>query len=343
MTVRVLVVDDSASMQRLLAAVLETDPEIKVVGTAADPMEARTAIKALNPDVVTLDVEMPGMNGIQFLEKIMALRPMPVVMISSHTQRGTEVSMEALSIGAFCCLPKPRLDDEQALREICVMVKQAAHSADSIKRKARASAKPAPANSDNVAVNNSVATDLIVIGSSTGGVEALTSLFRMFPVDCPPTVVTQHMPAAFTASLAGRLNKICAPSVSEARNNEPLERGHIYIAPGGIGHTTVAGNVHWRMRIEEGSQISGHMPSVDRLFETAASTKRGRTVHAALLTGMGADGAKGMLKLKEAGAKTIAQDEDTCLVYGMPAAAVRLGAAQHVLPLGKIASALFSD
>jgi len=341
MTVRVLIVDDSPSMQRLLAAVLESDPEIEVVGTAAEPMAARAAIKELNPDVVTLDVEMPGMNGLQFLEKIMKLRPMPVVMISSYTQRGADVSMEALSIGAFCCLPKPRIDDEAALLEICVMVKQAAGSSASIKRKFCPTVKKAAPRNEGVVQNGSV-RDLIVVGSSTGGVEALTQLFTKFPADCPPTVVTQHMPAEFTKSLAARLNTMCAPTITEAENNRPLERGHIYIAPGGIGHTTISGTVNLRMQIEQGEQVSGHMPAVNRLFESAAGTKR-KSISAALLTGMGADGAQGLLKLKSVGAKTIAQDEDTCLVYGMPAAAVKLGAAKHVLPLTKIANALIND
>lgn len=342
MTARVLIVDDSLSMQKLIAAVLQSDNNIEVVGFAADPMEARVAIKELNPDVITLDIEMPGMNGIQFLEKIMTLRPMPVVMISSHTQRGADVSLEALEKGAFCCLPKPKFDDQAALKEMCVMVNLAAKSGEAVKRNAKA------INTSNgrgvvepliKANGGGTPPELIVIGSSTGGVEALTQLFSKFPEDCPPTVVTQHMPAAFTKSLAGRLDAICKPKILEAENGKPLEKGHIYISPGGIAHTTIAGNVAPRIRFEQSDPVNGHLPSVDKLFQSAAKLS-GKTVNAAILTGMGNDGAIGMLALNQNKAKTIAQDQQTSLVFGMPAAAIKLGAAAHILPLDNIANAL---
>ncbi|MBL1405490.1 MAG: chemotaxis response regulator protein-glutamate methylesterase [Rhizobiales bacterium] len=342
MTARVLIVDDSLSMQKLIAVVLESDKDIDVIGFAADPMEARIAIKELNPDVITLDIEMPGMNGIQFLEKIMTLRPMPVVMISSHTQRGADVSLEALEKGAFCCLPKPKFDDETALKEMCMMVKQAARSGDAVKRNAKIS--NAASKGTNVETVNNTSDDgtppeLIVVGSSTGGVEALTQLFSRFPKDCPPTVVTQHMPAAFTKSLASRLDAICKPKIVEATNGATLEKGHIYIAPGGIAHTTIAGNVSPRIRFEPGEPVNGHLPSVDMLFQSAARI-RSKKISAAILTGMGNDGANGMLALNQNNAKTIAQDQQTSLVFGMPAAAIKLGAAAHVLPLENIANAL---
>lgn len=342
MTARVLIVDDSLSMQKLIAAVLESDDKIEVIGFAANPMEARVAIKELNPDVITLDIEMPGMNGIQFLEKIMTLRPMPVVMISSHTQRGADVSLEALEKGAFCCLPKPRFDDEAALKEMCVMVKQAASSGDAVKRNAKASNSQAngavsqPANNGN---EEGVPPELIVVGSSTGGVEALTQLFSKFPEDCPPTVVTQHMPAAFTKSLAGRLDAICKPKILEATDGATLEKGHVYIAPGGVAHTTIIGNVAPRIKFEKGEPVSGHLPSVDMLFQSA-SRIRSKKISAAILTGMGNDGANGMLALNQNNAKTIAQDQQTSLVFGMPSAAIKLGAAAHVMPLENIANAL---
>lgn len=342
MTARVLIVDDSLSMQKLIAVVLESDKDIEVVGFASDPMEARTAIKQLNPDVITLDIEMPGMNGIQFLEKIMALRPMPVVMISSHTQRGADVSLEALEKGAFCCLPKPKFDDEPALKEMCLMVKQAARSGDSVKRNAKVSSPVinyVVADTSSISSEDGTSPELIVVGSSTGGVEALTQLFSRFPVDCPPTVVTQHMPAAFTKSLAGRLDAICKPKILEATNGATLENGHVYIAPGGIAHTTIVGNVALRIRFETGEPVNGHLPSVDMLFQSAARI-RTKKISAAILTGMGTDGANGMLALSKNNAKTVAQDQQTSLVFGMPAAAIKIGAAAHVLPLDNIANAL---
>lgn len=342
MTARVLIVDDSLSMQKLIAVVLESDKDIEVVGFASDPMEARTAIKQLNPDVITLDIEMPGMNGIQFLEKIMALRPMPVVMISSHTQRGADVSLEALEKGAFCCLPKPKFDDEPALKEMCLMVKQAARSGDSVKRNAKVSSpviNNVVADTSSISSEDGTSPELIVVGSSTGGVEALTQLFSRFPADCPPTVVTQHMPAAFTKSLAGRLDAICKPKILEATNGATLENGHVYIAPGGIAHTTIVGNVAPRIRFETGEPVNGHLPSVDMLFQSAARI-RTKKISAAILTGMGTDGANGMLALSKNNAKTVAQDQQTSLVFGMPAAAIKIGAAAHVLPLDNIANAL---
>lgn len=342
MTARVLIVDDSLSMQKLIAVVLESDKDIEVVGFASDPMEARTAIKQLNPDVITLDIEMPGMNGIQFLEKIMALRPMPVVMISSHTQRGADVSLEALEKGAFCCLPKPKFDDEPALKEMCLMVKQAARSGDSVKRNAKVSSPVinyVVADTSSISSEDGTSPELIVVGSSTGGVEALTQLFSRFPADCPPTVVTQHMPAAFTKSLAGRLDAICKPKILEATNGATLENGHVYIAPGGIAHTTIVGNVAPRIRFETGEPVNGHLPSVDMLFQSAARI-RTKKISAAILTGMGTDGANGMLALSKNNAKTVAQDQQTSLVFGMPAAAIKIGAAAHVLPLDNIANAL---
>lgn len=339
MTARVLIVDDSKAMQKLIATVLQSDDNIEVIGFASDPLEARSAIKALNPDVITLDIEMPGMNGIQFLEKIMALRPMPVVMISSHTQKGADVSLEALEKGAFCCLPKPRFDDEAALKEMCVMVVQAANSGDEVKRNAKLIAS---SQAEEKISEGGTQPEFIVVGSSTGGVEALTQLFSRFPENCPPTIVTQHMPAAFTKSLASRLDTICAPKTIEAQHDMTLEKGHIYIAPGGTAHTMIAGNVAPRIRMQKGDPVSGHLPSVDMLFHSAAQIS-GKSISAALLTGMGHDGARGMLALSQAGAKTIAQDQETSLVFGMPAAAIKLEAAKHILPLDNIANALIKN
>lgn len=343
MTTRTLIVDDSAFMQQFLSAVLDDDEDIEVVGVASDPLQARGMIKELDPDVITLDVEMPKMDGLNFLQKIMALRPMPVVMISSHTARGAKLSLDALSTGAFCCLPKPQIDDQEAIREIQASVRQAARSRDYIVNRARkrTQQESTPARSPSPTIASTAnQPELILIGSSTGGVEALTSVFSKFPADCPPTVVTQHMPAAFTQSFAERLNRLCAPNVKEASDREALQPGNIYIAPGSIAHTIVTKKDVLRTRIVNGDPVSGHMPSVDVLFESGAACKAAN-ISAAILTGMGSDGAKGMRKLRESGATTIAQDEDTSLVYGMPKAAVNLNAAQRSLPLEEIGPALF--
>lgn len=339
MAVKALIIDDSKAMQRLLGAILSDDPMIEVVGMASDPYEARAMIKELNPDVLTLDIEMPKMDGLQFLSKVMTLRPMPVIMISSHTGKGTELSLEALAQGAFCCLPKPRIDDEAALREICTMVKLAAQSSASIVRNAKQQSAAGTAVSSRSASGKR--PEVIAIGSSTGGVEALTTLFSSFPADCPPTVVTQHMPASFTKSFAERLNRICKPNVMEARNLTVIEPGNIYIAPGAVGHTRIVKTDQWRTRVSPGEPVEGHMPSVNTLFNSLAECG-GKSICSAILTGMGSDGASGLLRLKETGAKTIAQDERTSLVYGMPKAANMLGAASHVLPITKIADALLS-
>jgi len=338
MKARTIVVDDSPSMQKLIAAVLETDPAIEVVGTAANPNEARQMIKALDPDVITLDIEMPGMNGLDFLERLMRLRPMPVVMISSHTRKGADATIAALEFGAFSCLPKPRMDDEPALLEMRENVKAAAAAKSMIKGRQKPVAHGQPATGG--IAKRVRGLNIIALGASTGGVEALTEVLSGFPADCPPTVVTQHMPEHFTRSFAERLDRLCAPTVVEAQDGMPIRPGHVYIAPGAVGHLTIAGRNERTCRITPGELRSGHMPSVDVMFESVAQVYGGK-VAAALLTGMGSDGAEGLLALKNAGAHTIAQDRATSLVYGMPAAAHRLGAANQVLPLREIASALF--
>jgi two-component system chemotaxis response regulator CheB len=338
MSVRTIVVDDSPSMQKLIAAVLETDPAIEVVGTAANPNEARQMIKALDPDVITLDIEMPGMNGLDFLERLMRLRPMPVVMISSHTRKGADATVAALEFGAFSCLPKPRMDDEAALLEMRENVKAAGAAKAIIKGRQKPVAPVHPA-SGGIA-KRVRGLNIIALGASTGGVEALTEVLSGFPADCPPTVVTQHMPEHFTKSFAERLDRLCAPKVVEASDGMPIRPGQVYIAPGAVGHLTISGRNERVCRVTPGELRSGHMPSVDVMFESVAEIYGGK-VAAALLTGMGSDGAEGLLALKNAGAHTIAQDRATSLVYGMPAAADRLGAANQVLPLREIASALF--
>ena len=340
MTINVLIVDDSPSMQQFLRHVLQEDPEIRVAALAGNANEARDIIKSQAIDVVTLDVEMPGMNGIDFLERLMRARPMPVVMISTLTDRGTRTSIEALSIGAFSCLPKPRMGDRDGLDRIRTTVKEAARASDAIRRLSNRSAAAAPAPATVQMTRGGVpGSDVIVIGASTGGVEALKSLLVRFPADCPPTVIAQHMLPGFTRSLAEHLDRLCQPTVREAVDQAPLQRGIVYLAPSGQGHTTLrqAGGI--RTRVQMGEPRNRHMPSVDELFESCARIS-GITVAAALLTGMGRDGAEGLLMLRNCGALTVAQDENTSLIYGMPRVAAEMGAAVEVLPLDKIAGAL---
>jgi two-component system chemotaxis response regulator CheB len=327
--VKVLVVDDSATMRALLSSRLRRDPEIEVVGGAGDPLQAREMIKQLNPDVLTLDVEMPRMNGIEFLEKLMRLRPMPVVMVSTLTQEGAETTLQALELGAFDCVGKPASAElAQAFDDLAEKVKAAAKS-----RVRAAAPRPAPARVSNFRSNGKI----IAIGASTGGVEALITVLSAMPENCPPIVVTQHMPATFTKSFAARLDRLCAPSVSEAEDGESLRPGKVLIAPGGARHMEVGGGANPFARLRESDLVNGHRPSVDVLFNSVAATCGARSV-GLILTGMGKDGAKGLLAMRETGARTFGQDEASCVVYGMPKVAFEIGAVERQAPLDKIAS-----
>jgi two-component system chemotaxis response regulator CheB len=335
--VKVLIVDDSATMRAVLKAVLRSDPEIDVIGEAADAYEAREAIKQLNPDVVTLDIEMPRMSGLQFLEKIMTLRPMPVIMISSLTQKGATDSIEALSIGAFDCIGKPLKGDVMtALADLPKTVKAAAKTKP--RKAVVTSATPqATVVSDSYKPNDKI----VAIGSSTGGVEALLQVLSSFPAMCPPTVITQHMPETFLCTFAERLNKSCAPKVSLAEDQSVLKPGHVYLAPGGRYHLEVQGKRNTRMALLEGETVSGHRPSVDVLFKSVAAHIGKRAV-GVILTGMGRDGARGLLEIHEAGGQTIGQDEATSVVYGMPRVAFEKGAVQQQRPLARIGESILS-
>ena len=334
---RVLIVDDSPTMRLLLRKVLEADPEIDVVGAAGDAYEARQAIKALNPDVVTLDIEMPGMDGLAFLRKIMALRPMPVVMVSSLTDRGAKCAIEAMSIGAVDCIGKPTGGDLQAgmspLRQI-------------IKTAARARVRQfQPPQKPSVGAGLSPGSEarefdpskVIAIGASTGGVEALCEILRDWPRNCPPTLIVQHMPAQFTPSFAARLNQISGAVVSEAEDQARLESGRVYLAPGGDYHLKLETRAGLRCRLFRGEAVNGHRPSADVLFESVAPL--GDRGVGLILTGLGSDGAKGLKSMRDAGAQTIGQDKESCTVYGMPRAAHACGAVARQLPLERIAAA----
>jgi two-component system chemotaxis response regulator CheB len=334
--VRTLIVDDSATVRRLLSTVLSLDPEIEVVGCAPEASVAREMIKQLNPDVVTLDIEMPNMNGLDFLERIMRLRPMPVVMISTLTARGAATTIEALELGAVDFFPKPTENVSAILND------RAGELAEKIKTAARAKLRiggtcaPAVAAGD---LSTYVPSDkIIAIGASTGGVEALINILSMFPENCCPTVVTQHMPAGFTKSFAARLDKLCRPSVAEAADGVPLEIGHVYVAPGTDTHLTVTGRGKaGYCHLVRSDLVNGHRPSVDMLFRSVAET-RSKAAAGILLTGMGRDGAVGLKAMREAGASTIGQDESSSTVYGMPRVAFEIGAVEKQMPLEAIGS-----
>lgn len=329
---RVLIVDDSATMRGLIAATLGQDPSIEVVGQAADPLEARDAIKALNPDVITLDVEMPNMNGLEFLERLMRLRPMPVVMISTLTTRGAEVTLEALELGAVDCIGKPATAGLSAFDGLAEKVKAAARARVRGLRQAPATPMPAPSHYSGDG-------RIVAIGSSTGGVEALMTIIERLPANCPPTVITQHMPATFTKSFAERMNRFCAAEVAEAFTGAPLTPGKVWLAPGGAAHMAIEGAAQRRCRLIESDNVNGHRPSVDVLFHSVAKTAGARAL-GVILTGMGRDGAAGLLAMRQAGASTLGQDEASCVVYGMPKAAFELGAVERQMPIEKIGAAI---
>jgi two-component system chemotaxis response regulator CheB len=330
--IKVLIVDDSATMRSLIGAVLRRDPEIEVVGTAGDPLEARAKIKELEPDVLTLDIEMPNMNGLEFLEKIMRLRPMPVIMVSTLTQKGADATIEALEIGAFDCIGKPGPDAD--------VVSAFGELVDKVKAAARARVRPIGQSVGKVAPGPRFVPNgrMVAIGSSTGGVEALLTILARYPANCPPTVITQHMPAAFTKSFAERLNRACAAEVHEAWDGAPLQTGQVYLAPGGATHMEVAGQ-NPRCVLREGDLVNGHRPSVDRLFFSVAHTLGSKAV-GVILTGMGRDGAQGLKAIRDEGGHTLGQDERSCVVYGMPKAAADLGAVERQTSLERMADAI---
>jgi two-component system, chemotaxis family, protein-glutamate methylesterase/glutaminase len=332
--VRVVVVDDSATMRGLIAANLRRDPDIEVVGSAGDPLEARQTIKDLNPDVITLDIEMPNMNGLEFLERIMRLRPMPVVMVSTLTQAGAEASLRALELGAVDCVAKPTGMASEGLSDLAARVKAAARA--KVRGRSTAEAR-APVKRSGYAPTN----DLVAIGSSTGGVEALLSVLEHFPDTCPATVITQHMPASFTKSFAARLDRACGARVEEAYDGAPIEPGRVYLAPGGVAHLEVARSGGLRCRLREGPPINGHRPSVDALFASVAATVGGAAV-GVILTGMGRDGAEGLKTMRQAGAHTVGQDEASSVVYGMPRAAFEIGAVERQASISEVGPIILS-
>ena len=347
--VRVLIVDDSALVRQLLSEMLGSDPAIEVVGTASDAHVARERIKALNPDVLTLDVEMPRMDGLTFLRNLMRLRPMPVVMVSSLTERGADVTLDALSLGAVDFLAKPKIDVAARLRdyrdELVGKVKNAAgarvraiDSAASLVVSPSVSADAVLPQAAGLVRHLRTTDRIIAIGASTGGTEAIKAVLVGFPADTPGVVITQHIPKAFSGPFAARMNACCQMTVCEAQDGQQILRGHVYIAPGDRHLLLRRDGARYVCHLDDGPAVNRHKPSVDVLFRSVAQNA-GRNAIGMLLTGMGKDGARGLLEMRNAGSRTIAQDEATSVVWGMPGEAVALNAAEKVLPLHDVAAA----
>lgn len=353
--ITVLVIDDSALVRNLLTEIINSDQEMEVIGTASDPLVAREKIKKMNPDVLTLDVEMPNMDGITFLSNLMRLRPMPVVMVSTLTDKGASITMEALSLGAIDFVTKPKVDlantiDEYAddliakirtaarARVRCHSGARAPQAKKTVARKYDADAIISRANR----LSGFKTTDTIVaIGASTGGTEAIREVLEVLPVQTPGIVITQHIPEGFSRSFAQRMDSLCAMTVFEASDGQQVLPGHVYIAPGNQHLLIERSGARYICRLNDGLPVNRHKPSVDVLFRSVANCA-GKNSIGVILTGMGDDGARGLKEMQEIGIQTIAQDEKTSVVWGMPGAAVELGAADHILPLPKIAGKILN-
>ncbi|HTN93144.1 MAG TPA: chemotaxis response regulator protein-glutamate methylesterase [Gallionella sp.] len=340
--IKVLVVDDSALIRGVLREIINRESDMECVGAAPDPLAARELIKVLNPDVLTLDVEMPKMDGLDFLERLMRLRPMPVLMISTLTERGSNITFRALELGAVDFVAKPKLDIGRGMEEYAIDI------TDKIRAVAQAQVRKktfepiirekytADAILPSTKGRYSSTEKLIVIGASTGGTEAIKEVLTKLPADAPGILVTQHMPEHFTKSFADRLNSLCRISVKEAENNERILPGFAYIAPGNSHLLIKRSGARYMVALNQGPLVNRHRPSVDVLFRSAANVA-GANALGIILTGMGKDGVQGMLEMKQAGAYTIAQDEESCVVFGMPKEAIAAGGVREVLPLQNIA------
>ena len=340
--IRLLIVDDSALMREVLTEILSQDPEIEVIGTASDPYQAREKILRLKPDVLTLDVEMPRMDGLVFLEKLMRAHPMPVLMVSSLTERDCETTVRALELGAVDYVTKPHLDIRSGTLE----------QADEIVNKVKAAARarvirrqrttlPEPRSASAMASNPvmfQTTHKVVAVGASTGGTEALVRFLTALPADSPGTVIVQHMPAGFTRSFAARLDSLCRMRVKEAEDGDRVLAGHVLLAPGDFHMQVVRNGAQFNARVYHAEPVNRHRPSVDVLFESCAEAL-GPNAVGVIMTGMGADGARGLLAMRKAGAHTLAQDENTCVVFGMPREAIALGAAEEIAPLENLAGA----
>lgn len=339
--IKVLIVDDSKLIRMIVREIIEKSGDMEVVGEAEDPIIARDLIKQLNPDVLTLDIEMPKMDGITFLKNLMRLRPMPVVMLSTLTAEGAPVTLEALEIGAVDFLEKPKANVINELNRYSEVLLEKIRAASGVKisQLLRARKKSAAATPVNKANFDFKKNHLIAIGASTGGTEAIKEVVKRLPATFSPIVITQHIPPIFSKTYAERLNKSVPMTVHEAEHGQVIEAGNIYIAPGDRHLTVLKKGSKLYCQLHDGAPVNRHKPAVDVLFDSV-SEFMGKYTTAVILTGMGADGAKGLLNLKNAGANTITQDEASCVVYGMPRAAFEMGASQQALPLDKIADRL---
>ncbi|MEI8361982.1 MAG: chemotaxis response regulator protein-glutamate methylesterase [Betaproteobacteria bacterium] len=338
MKIKVLVIDDSALIRSLLTEIINSQSDMEVVGVAPDPLIARDMIKQLNPDVLTLDVEMPKMDGLDFLEKLMRLRPMPVVMVSTLTERGSEITMRALELGAIDFVTKPKMSISDGMREYTDII------ADKIRIASQARITSLPRKSaiksENIApspLRNPIISSekLLIIGASTGGTEAIKSFLLQMPSDCPGILITQHMPAGFTKSFANRLDSLCQIAVKEAEGGERILPGHAYIAPGDKHLLLARSGANYVTQLSDAPPVNRHKPSVDVLFDSAA-TYAGKNVIGVILTGMGKDGAVGMAQMKNAGAYNFAQNEESCVVYGMPKEAIAQGGVDEIAHLSDL-------
>jgi two-component system chemotaxis response regulator CheB len=347
--VRVLIVDDSAVVRQTLTSILQSDSSIEVIGSASDPYIAVKKIMDEVPDVITLDIEMPRMDGLTFLRRIMSQHPIPVVVISSLTDKGSETGIRALEYGAVEIISKPKLNTKQFIEESCIRI------CDSVKAAALAQVKRMVVV-DKIEVTPKLSADAIIsegsshsmlqttemvvaVGASTGGTEALREFLMALPHDCPGIVIVQHMPEKFTKSFANRLNELCKITVKEAEDGDTVIRGRALIAPGNMHLLLKRSGARYYVQLNEGPLVNRHRPSVDVLFRSFARYA-GKNAIGIIMTGMGDDGAKGLLEMRMAGAKTIAQDEKSCVVFGMPKEAIRLGAAERVISLEQIAPAM---
>jgi two-component system, chemotaxis family, protein-glutamate methylesterase/glutaminase len=339
MKTKVLIVDDSAVVRQLLSEILSRDPEIEVVGVASDPLFARDKVLRLQPDVLTLDVEMPRMDGLTFLEKLMRAHPMPVLMISSLTERGCDTTLRALELGAVDFITKPKVDVEKGTVELAaeIIEKVKAAAASRVKKLRDPAAKLPPRRLVSAALAKST-HQVIAVGASTGGTEALRDFLEPLPADSPGIVIVQHMPEKFTHSFAERLNSLCSVRVKEAADGDRILPGHALVAAGNYHMEAYRSGAEYRVRVFSGEPVNRHRPSVDVLFDSCAK-HIGANAVGVIMTGMGADGARGLLAMREAGARTIAQDEASCVVFGMPREAIALGAAAEILPLRDIPAA----
>jgi two-component system chemotaxis response regulator CheB len=338
---RVLIVDDSAVIRQVLKEIIDSDPELEVLATAGDPYFAVSKIAEEIPDVITLDIEMPRMDGLTFLKKIMSQRPIPVVIISSLTQAGTESAIKALESGAVEVLHKPQLNSRRFFEEyktrICEVIKAAAKS-KVIRKKIFPSELPISNSFEKIKTSNSLlktTEKVIAVGASTGGTEAIRTFLECFPADAPGIIIVQHMPELFTKSFATRLNSLCKIDVKEAENGDGVIRGRALIAPGNKHMLLKRSGARYYVELKDGPLVNRHKPSVDMLFRSTAMNA-GKNSIGIIMTGMGSDGAKGLLEMKEAGALTLAQDEKSCVVFGMPKEAIKLNAVEKILPLDQL-------